>query len=80
MYNTNKRKVLIKIGTIVIKGQSRDYFHMRSMLNGAGAKLTLNRMVGVSNCRAEQKGTAGEEAAGAKSGRWKQRACGRERE
>lgn len=55
MYNVNKIKVLIKIDTIVIKVQSRDYFHMRRMLNGAGAKLSLNRMVGISNCRASRR-------------------------
>lgn len=80
MYNINKIKVLIKIDTIVIEVQSRDYFHMGRMLNGAGAKLTLNRLVGISNCRAEQKGTPGAEAAGGKSGRWKQRACRRDGE
>lgn len=35
-------------------------------------------MVRISKCRAEQKDTPGEETAGAKTGRRKQSACGRD--
>lgn len=45
-----------------------------------GYKLSLKRMVGISKCRVEQKDPPGEEAAGGKSGKWKQRAWGRDGE